>query len=182
MTTSSRPPELTMPVSSLAALRDALVEAVGAEAAAQALRQAGYAAGDALFAFLQGSGERQAGDIPATQFWSDLGRLFASRGWGQLTFSPAHEGVGALDAGDWFEARLDESGSADQPSCHFTIGVLANVLGQVAGGEVAVLEVDCRSRGDARCRFLFGGADAVYHVYDQMSAGTPPDSALAQLR
>jgi hypothetical protein len=53
----------------------------------------------------------------------------------------------------------------DQPSCHFTTGVLANILGRAADGEVAVLEVECRSRGDQRCRFLFGGADAVYSVY-----------------
>jgi hypothetical protein len=59
--------------------------------------------------------------------------------------------------------------------------VLANLLGRVAGSDVAVLEVECRSRGDQRCRFLFGGAIAVYALYDRIAAGTETEAALAEL-
>lgn len=181
MTASTRTSEMTLPVASLAALRDGLVEAVGAEAASQALRHAGHAAGDTFFAILQ-SGEGDAADRSASRFWTDLERLFASRGWGRMSFTPAHDGVGSLEASDWAEANADSAPGAAATSCHFTTGVLANMLGQVAGGEVAVLEVECRSRGDERCRFLFGGAEAVYRVYEDMAAGTAADHALAQLR
>lgn len=179
--TSTRPTELTLPVASFAALRDTMVEALGAETAAQALRQAGYAAGDALHAILGASGGRDVGELPSTRFWSDLSRLFSSRGWGQLSFAPLHDGVGALDSNDWVESRRDAEDPSGQPSCHFTTGLLANVLGQVAGAEVAVLEVQCRSRGDSRCRFLFGGSDPVFRVYEEVSAGSEPDRALARL-
>jgi uncharacterized protein len=177
---TTRPAELALPVASLAALRTSLVETVGPDAAAHALREAGYAAGDALFGMLAGPAAGDPGNVPAERFWADLSRLFGSRGWGQLSFRALHEGVGALEAADWVEARTDSS--TEQPSCHFSTGVLANILGRVADAEVAVLEVECRSRGDQRCRFLFGGADAVYRVYDQMSAGAPPDQAVAELR
>src|SRR5690606_38226676 len=46
----TRPQELALPIASLAALRNALIDAVGEDAAAAALRAAGHAAGDALHA------------------------------------------------------------------------------------------------------------------------------------
>jgi bacteriochlorophyll 4-vinyl reductase len=178
--TTTRTPELALPVASLAALRDALVVAVGTEAAAQALRQAGFAAGDALFRVLAEDNPDDLTGLPATTFWSRFARLFSARGWGQLSYSQVHPGVGALDTSNWVEATPDQS--AAQPSCHFTTGVLANLLGRVVGSEVAVLEVECRSRGEPRCRFLFGGAVAVYALYDRIAAGEPADAALARLR
>jgi bacteriochlorophyll 4-vinyl reductase len=178
--TTNRIQELALPVASLAALRDALVVAVGTEAAAQALRQAGFAAGDALFRILAGDDADDLAELPSPIFWSRLARLFSARGWGQLSYHQVHAGVGALDAANWVEAIADHG--AAQPSCHFTTGVLANLLGRVVGTEVAVLEVECRSRGEPRCRFLFGGAVAVYALYDRIAAGEGPDAALARLR
>lgn len=179
MATSSRTPELAIPVASLAALRDSLVSSVGPEAAALALRQAGHAAGDALHRILAGHDPRSLAALPADRFWAQLARLFSSRGWGQLSYSQVHSGVGSLETGDWAEARTEVDTA--QPSCHFTTGVLANLLGQIADAEVAVLEAECRSRGDHRCRFLFGGADAVFAVYERIAAGDEPDAAVARL-
>lgn len=179
MTTSPRTPELALPVASLAALRDSLVSSVGPEAAALALRQAGHAAGDALHRILAGTDPGSLAALPADRFWTQLSRLFSSRGWGQLSYAQVHSGVGALETVDWAEARVNAN--AGQPSCHFTTGVLANLLGQIANAEVAVLEAECRSRGDHRCRFLFGGADAVFAVYERIAAGDETDAALARL-
>src|SRR5690606_23231642 len=142
MATSSRTPELALPVASLAAMRDSLVSSVGPEAAALALRQAGHAAGDALHRILSGGNPGFLTSLPAEKFWAQLTRLFSSRGWGQLIYTQVHPGVGSLEATDWAEVRAD--GSAGQPSCHFTTGVLANLLGQIADAEVAVLEAECR--------------------------------------
>jgi bacteriochlorophyll 4-vinyl reductase len=178
-TSTTRTPELALPVASLAALRDSLVSSVGPEAAALALRQAGHAAGDALHRILSSGDGQTLESLPADRFWSQLTRLFSSRGWGQLTYTQVHAGVGSLESADWAEVRGD--GTAGQPSCHFTTGVLANLLGQIADAEVAVLEAECRSRGDQRCRFLFGGADAVYAVYERIAAGDAADAALARL-
>lgn len=177
--TASRPSELALPVPALAALRSALAEVVGTEAAAHALRQAGYAAGGALHDILAGD-TSASGGLPAERFWARVARLFASRGWGHLRHSEVHEGVGALDATDWVEARTDAA--AAQPSCHFSTGVIASLLGRAADADVAVLEVECRSRGDARCRFLFGGEPALQAVYQRLADGAAPEAALTQLR
>jgi predicted hydrocarbon binding protein len=172
----ARAPELAIPVASLSALRQALTAETGPDAAASALRAAGHAAGDAWYPQIS-SGED--GDISETTFWRRLNQLFGSRGWGSLTHSAVHPGVGALDAGDWVEAQ-PEAGES-RPSCFFTTGLLANLLGNVAGSDVAVMEVECRSAGAERCRFLFGSADALNALYDRVSSGDAVDTALSEL-
>jgi hypothetical protein len=80
--THTRTPELAMPASALSELRNALVSAVGAEAAADALRAAGHAAGEALNGALADGGA--TAELPADRFWARLASLFSARGWGQL--------------------------------------------------------------------------------------------------
>lgn len=188
--TNSRPAELALPVASLAALRRALAEAVGADGAAQVLRVAGHAAGDAFFQALsrhpgsgQSTGESGAGRSPRelgeTAFWARLSELFASRGWGTLAPEAVHPGVGELRSGDWVEAG--PSTGAVRPACFFSTGLLANLLGQVAGQEVAVMEVECRSQGDAQCRFLFGGPAALDELFRRIESGEDLDRSIAAL-
>jgi predicted hydrocarbon binding protein len=175
-------PELALPVPSLQALRGALEAEVGVDAAARALRQAGHAAGDALFPLLSAGPEGAPdgpGDLPEDTFWRRVADLFSARGWGRLQFEPLHPGLGALEAADWVEASPEDGRL--YPSCHFTTGLLANLLGRAAGDRVGVLEVECRSRGDLHCRFLFGGQDALERVHGALARGQDIDRALAQL-
>jgi predicted hydrocarbon binding protein len=174
---AKRAPELAIPVASLAALRQALTAEVGADAAARALRAAGHAAGDAWYPQLNTGADES--DVSESTFWRRLNHLFSSHGWGTLAHSPVHPGVGALDATDWVEAQPDAAES--RPSCFFTTGVLANLLGSAAGADVAVMEVECRSTGSHRCRFLFGSADALNALYSRVSNGSPVDVALSEL-
>src|SRR5687768_7157813 len=154
----NRPPELAIPVASLAALRRSLALEVGADAAARALSAAGHAAGDALFPQLAAAPDEGAtasvNGVSEAAFWRRLSNLFSTRGWGILGHAPVHQGIGSLESADWVEA--DNEAGAARPSCFFSTGMLANVLGNAAGAPIAVLEVECRSQGDARCRFLFG--------------------------
>jgi predicted hydrocarbon binding protein len=179
----ARPPELALPVASLAAMRQALTEDVGADAAARALRAAGYAAGDALYAALtqpfgDSDGGEKVGELPAAAFWRRLSQLFSTRGWGTLSHEPAHQGVGALESANWVEAV---PGNGSRPSCFFTTGLLANLLGRAAGSTIAVLEVECRSHGDERCRFMFGAPDSMNAAYNLIRSGETPDSLLNAL-
>jgi hypothetical protein len=188
--TNSRPAELALPVASLAALRRALASAVGPDAAARSLQAAGQAAGDAFFRALVRSGapglssadERAAvllRQLPEHAFWRRFADVFASRGWGTLRHESVHEGVGALQSWDWVES--DPAAGAIRPGCFFSTGLLANVLGQVADDDVAVLEVECRSQGDDRCRFLFGGPAALEELFVRIQAGQDVHASLATL-
>lgn len=169
-------PELAIPVASLSALRQALTTEVGGDAAARALRAAGHAAGDAWYPRLRANDNE---GVSETRFWRRLSQLFASHGWGTLAHHAVHPGVGALDANDWVEAQ-PEAGET-RPSCFFTTGLLANLLGNAAGSDVAVMEVECRSQGAARCRFLFGSTDALNALYARVATGDAVDTALSEL-
>ncbi|MGH7701834.1 MAG: V4R domain-containing protein, partial [Gemmatimonadales bacterium] len=57
------------------------------------------------------------------------------------------------------------------PSCHLTSGLLADFLGRVSSAIVGVMEVECMSRGDARCRFLAGAPETMQTVYEGMAQG-----------
>ena len=50
--------------------------------------------------------------------------------------------------------------------------MFADFFGRVAGAPLAVMEVECRSAGADRCRFLLGSTDVMQAVYEQMSQGT----------
>ncbi|MFW6079658.1 MAG: V4R domain-containing protein, partial [Gemmatimonadota bacterium] len=139
-------------------------------------RQTGRAAADALAPLFD-----DAAEWPAAEFWRRLADLLARRGWGTLEHEDPHPGVGALDSPDWSEA--DPSAGAHRPSCFFTTGLLASLLGRIAGddADIGVLEVECRSRGDLRCRFLFGAHAALERVHHAVAAGRDAATALAEL-
>jgi len=176
--TGSRSTEVALPAASLAALRRALIEEVGADATARALQRAGHAAGDEFHALLSANGG--ASTLAQGEFWRRLNELFAVRGWGQLLHELVHPGIGALDSSDWAEAGAAEG--ASRPSCFFTTGLLANLLGRTAGQEIAVLEVECRARGDSRCRFLFGSPANLESVFAGLAAGRDVAGSIAELR
>lgn len=148
--------------------------------AASYLQEAGFAAGEATTqAFAAFAAERYGVTDPAEldEQWlgEALGGFFRSAGWGGLevtTLGP----VLALDSGDWAEA-LDDPG-AEYPACHLSSGMLADVLGRLAGEPTAVMEVECRSRGDARCRFLAGAPETLGSLYERMAQGTAYREAL----
>ncbi len=160
-------------------LRSSLERDTGAQAAAY-LQEAGFAGGEELFyayaAWLAETyGVTRPGELD-TQFLGDvLSRFFAEYGWGALSARPLGGSVLALDSIEWAEAS--ESGS-DYPSCHLSCGLLADFLGRMSDGLVAVMEVECRSRGDARCRFLAGAPETLALVYERMAQGMAYGEAL----
>jgi hypothetical protein len=99
-----------------------------------------------------------------------LSEFLEELGWGNLTTVPLGPSVLALDSPNWAEAADEPQG--DFPSCHLSCGLLADFLGRVSQGSVAVMEVECRTRGDSRCRFLAGAPETLGILYDRMAAGS----------
>jgi hypothetical protein len=77
--------------------------------------------------------------------------------------------VATVDSTDWAEG--DPNFPLDFPGCYYTSGVLADFFGRLAAAPMAVMEVECRSMGNERCRFLIGSAETLQDVYEQMSQG-----------
>jgi hypothetical protein len=175
---------LTIGRRALHQLRAALERDTGAQAATY-LQEAGFASGEEMFqAFGRWLDERYGVDRPAALdarwFGEALGGFFRETGWGELTVTRLGDAVLALDAPAWAES-LDEGGAA-YPTCHLSCGMLADFLGRASDGLVAVMEVECRSRGDGRCRFLAGSPETLGALYERMAAGVPYLEALGAAR
>lgn len=144
------------------------------------LQETGYASGEDVFrafcAWLPGAtGFRTPADIEAAKLEPVLSRFFQAAGWGSLTVSSLGSGTLALDSPDWVEA---EPATAEQPMCFLSAGLLADFLGRLSGQAVGVMEVECRSRNDERCRFLTAAPERLQEVYEAMTQGQSYAEAL----
>ena len=161
-------------------LRASLERDTGLQAAGY-LQEAGFAGGEEMFRefgdwLVATRGVEHVGDLDV-QFLSEVvSQFFSEQGWGELTASPLSPAVLALDSAEWAEASDESRG--EFPSCHLTCGLLADFFGRLSEGLVAVMEVECRSRGDARCRFLAGAPETLSALYDRMAQGSGYADAL----
>jgi predicted hydrocarbon binding protein len=155
-------------------LRASLERDTGLQAAAY-LQEAGFAGGEELYtAFSEWlsrhRGVERPSDLDVEFLGEVLGEFFAEQGWGRLEATPLGPAVLALDSAEWAEAADERQ--AEFPSCHLSCGLLADFLGRISQELVAVMEVECRSRGEARCRFLAGSPETLGAVYERMAQGT----------
>jgi len=137
------------------------------------LQEAGFAAGldtfEAFQAWLERTRQVGATELDAAFLEEATSAFFGEHGWGTFAFTPLSEAVVALDSNDWAEATAE--GGSQYPCCHLSSGLLADFFGRLAGETVAVMEVECRSRGDEACRFLMGSPDTLATVYERMAEG-----------
>jgi predicted hydrocarbon binding protein len=163
---------------SLAALQAALFRDLGANAATY-LQESGYAGGSALFAafsaWLALRGDSSVESLPANEFATYATAFFEDAGWGSLEMGTLREFLATIDSADWAEA--DPQIGLEFPGCHLTTGVFADFFGRIAGAPVAVMEVECRSMGAERCRFLLGSGDVMQRLYDEMAGGATYEAA-----
>jgi predicted hydrocarbon binding protein len=149
--------------------------------AATHLQNAGYAGGATLFqAFSQwllarGYGAPEA--QPASMFGQRATQFFSELGWGALDLGTVGNSVASVDSTNWAEA--DPASALEFPGCYLTTGLFADFFGRLAGSPLAVMEVECRSMGAERCRFLLASGDVMQHVYDAMGNGLAYDAAVA---
>jgi hypothetical protein len=144
------------------------------------LQETGYASGEGMYRalcdWLPGrAGVHRPDELDAANFGAVLSQFFATAGWGHLSFSPLGGAALALDSPDWIES---EPGDAAMPMCFFTSGMLADLLGRVSEAQVAVMEVECRSKGDDHCRFLSASPETLQEVYEKMTVGMSYADAL----
>ena len=165
---------------SLTALRAALLRDAG-PAASGYLQEAGYAGGGQLYeGFRTWLATRRAGapdSLRVDVFQREATEFFRQAGWGSLQVGAIHDTVATLDSSDWGEATPEHP--LEHPGCHLSAGMFAEFFGRVANAPLAVMEVECRTNGATRCRFLLGSTDVMQQVYDGMSQGAGYEEAVA---
>lgn len=184
MTITSLSPSMlsAVPHASLRALRAALVRDLG-DGFAAVLQETGYAGGESVWnAFNDwcdnnGHGAPESMSVP--QFQQAAARFFSEAGWGTMTLNAIGDTVVALDSPDWAES--DVNAQMPYPSCYYSAGMLGDFYGRVADGALGCIEVECRSAGHSRCRFLLGSQEVLGHVYQRLTQGVGYEDALAEL-
>jgi predicted hydrocarbon binding protein len=166
----------------LAALHQSL-QSRAPEAAVTILQETGFASGEGVHAAFcawlpTGAGVDTPDQLDGEQLSDTLSMFFEAHGWGHVTMTPLPGGALAVDSEDWAEA---EPGTAESPMCFFSAGMLADFLGRLSGETVAVMEVECRSKGDSRCRFLSAMPETLQRVYEAMTEGRSYEEALSDL-
>jgi predicted hydrocarbon binding protein len=175
MTANGAPPNtLLLSQRSIHHLRQVLERDAGMQAATW-LQEAGFAGGEALFeAYSEWLSDRysvpRAASLDVRHLGETLSNFFREYGWGSVRVAPIASAVIALDSTDWWES--DPASGAAYPCCHLSSGLLAEFLSRVSESTLGVMEVECRSRGDARCRFLAGAPESLQILYERMAEGT----------
>lgn len=176
---AAHPDGLAIGRAALRQLRQSLLQHAP-DRAFSVLQETGYASGEEVYrafsAWLpEGAGLERPEDIDAAYLNDVLSDFFRSSGWGTLTIAPLGGAALAVDSNDWAEA---EPGTAQMPMCFFSSGMLADFLGRLSGEPVAVMEVECRSKNDGRCRFLSASPETLQRVYEAMTQGQSYGEAL----
>jgi predicted hydrocarbon binding protein len=166
--------DVPLSAASLVALSPRALHALRDRVGAQALQEAGYAAGEGTFrafsAWLpQAAGVDNPAELAAPRLAEILSQFFVSLGWGAVQVTSVGEAAVAVDATAWAEASPEAQ--LPYPSCFFTAGLLADFMGRLAEASLAVMEVECRSKGDARCRWLVGAPETLSALYEHMTQG-----------
>ena len=164
-------------IPTLRQLRSAVLSSTSPDAAVNALREAGFAGGAAVYSAFEGwlaesgvtdasGGKSAAGDLSLEEFGDGTTRFFRDAGWGDVTLShDDDEGVAIVDIEKCWEGTAS---AADAPGCHITTGLLAAFFGQIAGYPVAVLETECCEGNGSRCRFMMGNAEVMNHQWEKL--------------
>jgi predicted hydrocarbon binding protein len=171
-----------LPRDALLALRTSLFRELGGNAATH-LHGAGYAGGQALYeAFARWCRARNVGvpdDLTTAGFEARLSEFLTQLGLGGLHVGTLGDSVLTLDSANWAES--DAAQAMQFPGCYLTAGMLTELLGRIAGAPLMIMEVECRSMGSPRCRFLAGSPETIQQVYEGMTQGTGYEAVLQQL-
>ena len=166
--------DISLVASSLVAVSPRALYALRDRVGAQALQEAGYAAGEGTYkafaAWLPGvAGVDDPKELAAPRLAEVLSRFFSSLGWGTVEVETLGDATFAVDSMNWPEAQPDAG--LQYPSCSFTSGLLADFMTRIAEAGLAVMEVECRTRGDQRCRWLVGSPETLTALYEHMAQG-----------
>lgn len=163
-------------------LRTSLARDLGEDVGATRMQEMGYAAGGEVYqsfrAWLPSHTDlRDPADLSAEALPEVLSAFFGALGWGTLVIERVGERGLSVASADWAESAPGTA--AEGPACVFSTGMLASFFTSLAqGSALAAMEIECRTQGDAHCRFLIGSPATLAAVYDAASRGEDYRTAL----
>jgi len=136
-----------------------------------ALRDAGYAGGDAMYAafdaYVRDKDLVDPQQLEVNHFFKRAGEFWTRCGWGRASFDSADDVFCSVAIAHCWEA--DPTQQPDPRGCHLTIGLLGAFLGRFADYPLAVLEVEGPATGSEQCRFIAGSTEMIGQFYAEHS-------------
>jgi predicted hydrocarbon binding protein len=164
--TSSTAPLVQAAPETLLALRATLLTRADLDTVF-ALRDAGYAGGDALYnafaAYLKPQGYDDPQALSADTFFQQAGAFLTHCGWGGTSISNMNDAFCAVDIDGCWEAAPEYQ--PDPRGCHLTVGLLGAFLGKFADYPISILETEGPATGTTQCRFLAGNTEMIADYY-----------------
>lgn len=163
-------PLLSAPASTLLALRAAMLTRPDLDTVF-ALRDAGYAGGDALYAafeaFVRERDLIDPQELEISHFFRRAGEFWTRAGWGRTTFDARDDTFCVVRIEECWEATAGDQ--PDPRGCHLTVGLLGAFLGRFADYPVAVLEVEGPATGSTTVEMIAGNTETIGEFYAQHS-------------
>jgi predicted hydrocarbon binding protein len=159
----------------LIATRRALLQDLG-ERGMERLQEIGCAAGEEVYESFSNwlpefAGVDSTDELDSEALEEVLTEFFTQLGWGGVTIERLGTSGLSISSSDWAEADPNEG--SEYPSCYFSSGLFADFLTRMAGGNaISIMEVECRSRGDEKCRFFAGAPSTLDSVYIALAEGS----------
>lgn len=135
---------------------------------AESLRSAGDAGGATLFRGFQASASEDTSpmDMAIQDFNGKAGAYLGDSGWGHVEITQSDALIEVAIAGCW-EATADRASGG----CHITTGLLHGFFVELAGYDIAAMEVECGAHAGGACRFAIGTPEMMQVIYEGLSAG-----------
>jgi len=173
--------DISLTATGLVAVSAKAFHALRDRVGAAALQEAGYAAGEGTYQAFErwlpaNAGVDDPRELAAPRMAEILSSFFSSLGWGTVECTALGDAAVAFDSPDWSEAQ--PGAGLQYPGCYFTAGLLADFMSRIGDASLAVMEVECRSRGDQRCRWLVGAPETLSQLYQHMAQGADYMSVL----
>jgi hypothetical protein len=124
----------------------------------------------------------EPGDLPISFYLQVLRKVWAVHGWGQLQLSFDLRDRGFIEAQVDRAMYSDVVGSLGRTSNHLTAGILASLVGDIAGRDLECVEIASTSRGDQECRFLVGIKARTEIVESWVKQGRSPDEIVTAIQ
>ena len=144
------------------------LRAVPGQPAADGLRSAGDAGGATLFRGFLASGAEGStpADMAIADFNAKVAAYLGDAGWGHVEITQSGSLIEVSILGCW-EATADRTSDG----CHLTTGLLHGFFLELAGYDIAAMEVECGSHAGGACRFALGTPEMMHVLYEKLRAG-----------
>jgi len=123
-----------------------------------------------------------AGDLHVGAYLQILRRTWSLRGWGRLDVNFDLQSQGFIEVQIDHSVYSEVVGNLGRPSEALVSGILASLVGDMAGRDLECAQTECKSNGDSRSTFLIGMSSRIEVIHAWVKQGKPHGQIVTDIR